>query len=374
MTARLRAWLPGLALLAGALGCQDGGPTAEITERRVASRPSIRVLPGASAAQRFSAESSEAPREASDDLDDLIDYDVPEGWVVIAPNRDRLVNLRPGGDPEAACYLSFLQGSAGGLEQNVNRWRTQFGAEPLAADAIAALPRVAMLGRDATLVEVAGTFKGMDGASARAGFGLLGLIVSEPSGSLFLKFTAPAGLVALERERFLGLARSLRLAHGHDEVSEAHEPAAEPASAPAGRLTWTAPAGWDEQPRRMMREVTFALPGGGECYVTRLTGDAGGLRANLDRWRNQVGREPLTNEEFAGLARVEMLDQSVPVLELEGSFTGMDGVTLAGQGLLGAACIRGQDSLFVKLTGPEAVVLAERANFRAFLGSLEERQ
>jgi hypothetical protein len=122
----------------------------------------------------------------------------------------------------------------------------------------------------------------------------------------------------------------------------------------------------------MMREVTFALAEGAECYVTRLTGDAGGLRANLDRWRDQVGRGRLTEDEFAALEQVEMLGQSVPVLALEGDFTGMDGATRAGQGLLGVACIRAADSLFVKLTGPEAVVRAEHGNFLSFVRSLEE--
>lgn len=380
MTARLRSGLCALALLVGAPACREAGPTAEISARRTASKPSSRVVPGATPRQRF----GEQPSQSRGASDDLIDYDLPDGWMAIAPTSDRLVNLRPAGDPEASCYLSFLQGSGGGLEANVNRWRAQFGAEPLTGAEVAALATLPMLGRDATLVEVEGAFTGMGGAPARAGFKLLGLVVSEPAGSLFLKFTAPAGLVELERERFLEFARSLRLAEQQDDAHAEHhegdghdhgEEAAvkSPADATrAGPLTWTVPPGWSVQPARMMREVTFALGDGAECYVTRLVGDAGGLRANLDRWSDQVGRGRLTEEAFGALERVEMLGQKVPVLALEGDFTGMDGVTRAGQGLLGVACIRGQDSLFVKLTGPEPVVRAEHANFLAFVSSLEE--
>jgi hypothetical protein len=389
MTVRLRSGLCVLAGLAAAAGCREAGPAAEITARRTASRPSSAVVPGATASQRFGRKPEES-RQASDDLENLIAYDLPGGWMAIAPTSDRLVNLRPAGDPEASCYLSFLQGSAGGLEANVNRWRAQLGAGPLTGDEVAALPRVTMLGRPAALVEVEGSFSGMGGGPARPGFKLLGLVVSEPAGSLFLKFTAPAGVVELERENFLAFARSLRLAgHGDDpHEGEGHDhtdgdegagaggeesPVAVPGGAAHERaFTWSVPPGWNVQPPRTMREVTFALAGGGECYVTRLPGDAGGLRANLDRWSDQFGGQALSEDAFAALERVDVLGQRVPVLELEGPFTGMDGVTREQHGLLGVVCIRGEDSVFVKLTGPEAVVRAERANFLAFVRSLEE--
>jgi hypothetical protein len=279
-----------------------------------------------------------------------------------------LVNLAPAGDPEAACYLSILPGGGGGLLENVNRWRKQFGAEPLEPTAVEALPTRPLLGRDATQVEVAGTFTGMGNSAPRAGFQLIGLLFSEPAGSLFLKFTGPAGLVALERERFFAFADSLRLFEQHGASS----PAVDAPPPAATRLTWTAPPGWSEAPPRAMREVSFTLGGAGECYVTRLLGNAGGLRGNLDRWRGQIGREALDEAGFAALARVLVLGQEVPVLEEEGTFSGMNGVPQPDQGLLAVACIREGDSLFVKLTGPAELVRAERESFLAFVRSLRE--
>jgi hypothetical protein len=276
-----------------------------------------------------------------------------------------------------------LSGEGGGLAQNVNRWRAQLGAGPLEPAAVAALPTVLLLGRPGTLVEVEGTFSGMGGSAARAGFRLLGLAVSEPGGSLFLKFTGPTGLVAKERERFLALAASLRLAEGHG--SEAHGPGdghdhgaeAAPTSLPVdgpstSGLRWKAPSGWMRGAERMAREVTFQVGEGGECYVTRLVGTAGGLRGNLDRWCSQVGMEPLDDAAFGALARVDVLGTPVPVLALEGTFTGMDGAPRPGQGLLGVALIRESDSLFVKFTGPAELLRSERENFLAFAASLEE--
>jgi hypothetical protein len=358
-----------LALASLALACSDAGPTAEITKRRTAAQPSSPVLPGATPAQRFG---ESGPEEVEEPSDDLLAYDQPEGWKALPPSKERMVNLRPAGDPEAACTLSFLPGSAGGLVENVNRWRKQLGAAPIGESAVAALPRSLLLGHEATVVEVAGTFTGMGEGAPRAGFKLLGFVTSEPTGSLFLKFTAPAPLVDLERERFFAFAGSLRLSEQHAQAAGA-SPSSATAGAGASPLTWTLPSGWSEQPPRPPREASFAIGEGGECTITRLAGDAGGLRANLDRWSGQLGRDRLSDEAFAALERVKMLGQAVPVLAVEGTLTGMDGVPRAGQGLIAVACIRATDSLFVKLTGPEALVRAEAANFRAFVTSLEER-
>jgi hypothetical protein len=376
-----------LPLLVWAMtACGEVGPEAEISARRVASRPSSPVLLGATPSQRFGAfdmgmGGMGGTEEASDNL---IAYDLPNGWQALPTTSERLVNLRPAGVPEASCYLSFFQGSGGGLEANVNRWRSQLGAEPLASDAIAALPKHGILGREATVVEAEGSFAGMSGGSPLPGFKLLGLAVCEPNGSLFLKFIAPAALVDAQREAFFALATSLRLSeqehgpgdgHDHGEAggAKAGGGAGGAGGGSGGALAWMTPAGWEAQPPRAMREVTFSLGEGAECYVARLVGDAGGLRANLDRWSDQVGRGPLSNEAYAALPKVTMLGQSVPWLEIEGDFTGMDGATRAGQGLLGVACIRASDSLFVKLTGPESVVRAQRENFLAFVESLEEK-
>jgi hypothetical protein len=395
--------LPALLLpaLLASVACRAAGPVAEIEARRTASRPSSPVLPGATASQRFGSEmppGSSGPRATpSAPSDELLSYDVPEGWNELPPTGDRLINLQPAGAPDAACYLSFLGGAAGGLEANVNRWLAQFGADPLAGDVIAALPRHSMLGREATLVAVEGTFTGM-GETLREDFGLLGLVVSEPTGSLFLKFTGPAALVEAERARFLAFAGSLRLPEpgatsethgpgdGHDHGDEhfpgdGHDHGA-PADAtvpaqPTGPLTWTAPEGWRPTGPRPMREVTFQMgppEANAECYVALLPGDAGGLEANLNRWAvQQMGHAPLSAEAVAALPKIELMDTEVPLLALEGDFTDMSGATESAQGFLGVALIRPDMSVFVKFTGPAELVQAERERFVAFVASLEER-
>lgn len=367
--------------------CGDRGPTAVIEDTRVATHPSHPVLRGATPAQRF-GEMSAPSAPASDDLAGLFAYDLPPGWKELPPTRERVVNLQPGGDASAACTLSFLPGSAGGLVDNVNRWRRQMGADPLPAETVAGLPTHPLLNRDATLVEVTGSFAGMGQGETLPDQQMLGLIVCEEQGSLFLKFTGPRELVERERSAFLDFARSLHLDDAHAGAGGGADPHAglDPSSmggmsgamaggGGSGSLGWTPPAGWKAQAPRAMREVTFVPEGHPEveCYISRLGGNGGGLMSNLNRWRGQFGGTALTQAEFDSLPTIEVLGQDVPILEVTGDFTGMSGDTAEGQGLLGVACIRERDSLFIKMTGPASAVHALRGEFEAFARSLEER-
>ena len=71
-----------------------------------------------------------------------------------------------------------------------------------------------------------------------------------------------------------------------------------------GALKWTLPSGWQEEAGRGDRVATFKLGGGEprlELTVTRLDGDAGGLLANVNRWRDQLGRGRVSEAELAHL-------------------------------------------------------------------------
>jgi hypothetical protein len=107
-----------------------------------------------------------------------------------------------------------------------------------------------------------------------------------------------------------------------------------------------------------------------ECYVTVLSGSGGGLEANVNRWRQQMGQPPMTAAEIAALPAIPMLGVEARLVRMAGSFTGMDGTTRTGSMLLGAVCELGRHSVFVKMTGPMAEVGAQEAHFEAFCRSL----
>ncbi|MEE8467324.1 MAG: hypothetical protein V3T22_02655 [Planctomycetota bacterium] len=365
---------PGLLALAGllaALACACGSAETATLERREvkASQASKPVLPGADHARRFGRGSALAPSPTAD-AGTHYDYDLPAGWEELPTTSMRLVNLRPAGDPGAECSLIFLTGDGGGLVANVNRWRGQMGLGELDAAGVNALPTRALLGTGASWVDLEGAYAGM-GGEGRAGWALLGLVGhGDRDGVHYLKFTGPADLVNRERENFELFLTSLSQHTGaHGETGSA--PAAGD-STTAGGLRWTAPEGWQQEGARSMRLVSFRVAQATECYVTLLAGDGGGLVPNLNRWRTQLGGAPLTPAELDALPTVNILGQDCPVLEVSGDFTGMEGPTRAGQGLLGTVCIRSVGALFVKMVGPTAEIEVERERFMAFAQSLEE--
>src|SRR5262249_40690514 len=54
-----------------------------------------------------------------------LQWQTPAGWTEKPAAAFREVNLLVAGDPRAECYLATLAGDAGGLESNLNRWRSQ---------------------------------------------------------------------------------------------------------------------------------------------------------------------------------------------------------------------------------------------------------
>lgn len=318
-------------------------------------------------------------------------WDLPAGWTALPTSAMRNANFRVAGDEKAECYLSLLGGEAGGLVSNLNRWRSQIGLGPLSEAEIADLPRATLLGRQGVLVDFAGTWKGMGGTSNEANWRLIGILDVDPAGSAFLKMTGPDAKIAAEKERFLALAKSLRPAAGGGDphagmdlgaASAGGDPhagiegapkiggdmssMAMPGASEQGGLKWKAPAGWKQAADKPARVVTFNPAEGIECYVTVLGGDGGGLRANLDRWRGQMGAGALSDQEFGELPHVKILGTDGRLIAIDGAGD------KNGMQMLGAVALIGGRSVFVKMTGPTAAVQKEREHFSAFAQSLEE--
>jgi len=274
-------------------------------------------------------------------------YRLPDGWEELPPKRFREVNLRAGA---AECYLTELPGAAGGLAANVNRWRAQLELPPLGADALAKLPRRPFLGAEAVHVDFSG-----------GGRRLLGLLLVGGTTSRFLKMTGPEQ--AVDGDAFLDLA---------DSFASGKQASADDGGAGTlgqAELAWTAPDGWRRGPARSMRLVTY-FAGKAECYVAVLGGDGGGVVANANRWRGQMGAPPYGRDEFARLPRLDVLGGEAVVVEARGRYRGMGGEEVDDAALLGAIRILRRGAVFVKMVGPAADVDAARADFETFCRSL----
>lgn len=141
-------------------------------------------------------------------------------------------------------------------------------------------------------------------------------------------------------------------------------------------FVWTTPEGWTQQPQAPMRDLSFAFgPNGeGECYLSRLPGAGGGLVANVNRWRGQMGLDPLTEAEIIALPKKPMFGLQGTFVDIAGTFSGMGGGPVReNYRMLGVIVSSDAGAVFVKLTGPADLVAANQAQFDAFCASLQPR-
>ena len=67
------------------------------------------------------------------------------------------------------------------------------------------------------------------------------------------------------------------------------------------KLSWEKPESWIETSGHAMRLVSFNVPfskGIGDLSMTTFEGSSGGVEANVNRWRQQIGLEPLNSSEI----------------------------------------------------------------------------
>jgi len=181
--------------------------TREISEHRTAPKAL------ASSAERFydtQTGADTAPRE------NPLSWVTPPTWTEAppstAPGSMRLIDMRFGEKGEGECYLSAIPGNAGGVEANVNRWRTQMGQPNYTPEELEKLPKKIFLGRESVFVDFEGDFQGMGAAeNAQKGFRLLGLVQPAPEFTLFVKLTGPKELVAQHMAAFEQFYQSISI-------------------------------------------------------------------------------------------------------------------------------------------------------------------
>jgi hypothetical protein len=406
-TARLHWGLAGtlVAWLAVLPACSSGeGGGQGFEPARTYEPVGKKVRWDATSSERFGVSSKDFAQSSGGPAQAGMAYTVPPGWSELPKSQFREANFRVAGDPNSECYLTTLGGEGGGLAANVNRWRTQMSLAPMSPEELARLPQVDWLGGRATSVDFTGTWTGMSGDHSAEGWRLVGYLLVEPSQSRFLKMTGPGDVLERELPNFRDLAASFReggapadgaamapsgeLPAGHPPLDGAQTPKAGQAAggAPgagaaavvagnrsASGFEWTPPAGWRRGAEKSMREITYVLGqasegGEAECYVTLLSGSGGGMLANVNRWCGQMGQAPLTEEDLSKLARVPMLGAEATLLELERGASS----STAPEFLLGAVCLLPERSIFVKLTGPRALLERERTAFQEFCKSARD--
>ncbi|MFO1459128.1 MAG: hypothetical protein U1G08_06930 [Verrucomicrobiota bacterium] len=359
-----------VAVIALAAGCK---PRDEI---QVYQAPREGTSPASAAAGPSDGDASRGPGG--------VPWTVPEGWTEKAsqPGGMRIASYAVTAPDGRAVDISVvpLGGTAGTLLDNVNRWRDQIGLGPVTDSDLAGLRKpVAIGGLSGDLFDMAGEKPVLDGKyKART----LAAILTAGDTTVFFKATGEDALVAENRPKFLAWLKSVQTGPAPAPQAEA---APTPAASPGGPAmkgpvapppstglpNWTVPAGWKSVPASTMRLASFVVEGAngqsGDLSVVALGPSAGGLLANVNRWRGQMALSPLDD---AGLSR-ESSKLSTPagdeavIVDLAG-----EGAS-AGKRMLAAVVSRPDRTWFYKLTGDAPLVAAQKEAFLGFVKSVK---
>jgi hypothetical protein len=146
--------------------------------------------------------------------------------------------------------------------------------------------------------------------------------------------------------------------------------AASPEDDADARFRYTAPEGWVEQPPPAFSQLAFAVSDGAETAtitVSLLRGDGGGVLANVNQWRQQVGLAPVDDQELAEVTEEFVIQQTAgQYVELGGSDAQRE-----FEAICGWIGLERDRSWFIRMRGHARLVAGQRGAFREFLQSIQ---
>ncbi len=310
-------------------------------------------------------------------------WTLPAGWEEIAPGEMRLASFRIQGEGGKVADVGVfpLPGMAGSDLDNVNRWRAQVGLPPVSAEELPKLAQpVEIAGQTAQLYDLAG----QNPASGDKGH-ILAAVLRRDNIAWFFKMNGDDKVVAGQKTAFVDFLKSLSFPTpaAQAELPPSHPPLegsgtmAMPAGAAAAssgqsKPVWQVPDGWREVPGGQFLTAKFVIAGSDNAQaavnVSMSPGAGGGLAANVNRWRGQLGLGELTESE---------LNQTVTTLEGSGGkatvvdLAGTDTRTGQKTRLIGAVVPQGGQTWFYKLMGNEQLVAREKDAFTSFVQTVK---
>jgi hypothetical protein len=305
-----------------------------------------------------------------------VQWTTPPGWETQPATGFRKGSFLvhgPDGQQADVSIISFPQ-SAGGLLANINRWRDQLKLAPVSDLATAASP-MSVGGHPMYFVDIVSDQPMLPGGLKSH---VLGGILETPGETWFFKMSGEDKLVSAQRETFRGFLSALQIGNVPAPAAMTAEGTNVPTPSPLAppekaALHYEVPPGWQEQPLTAMRAASFKVTGANgkeaDVSVVFLSGTAGGDLANVNRWRDQLKLGPIDEQTLA---------QSSEHVQANGhDFLVVDLVSAQPIGqppvqtrILGAILNENDRSWFVKMTGEDALVAAQKNAFGGFLSSL----
>jgi peptidoglycan/xylan/chitin deacetylase (PgdA/CDA1 family) len=257
--------------------------------------------------------------------DEPITWSTPTGWRTESGTRSqRYATLHVGAD-NLEVTVSALDWKGNEVLPNVNRWRKQVGLGEITA---------AELSQSAQIVEIGGTT------------------------ATLVDITGPPDA---ERKQLLASAAAEKKSNITPRAPDPEPPA--PVQKP---VTYQAPAGWVDLPvpPNSIRVAALGVNDGdrtAQVTVIPLSGPAGGLAANVNRWRGEIGLANAADDQIAREAK------TIDVAGIRSTYVDLTGPR---ERTLGVIVPRGEQTWFIKFRGPAELVGKQQSAFEAFVRSL----
>ena len=365
------ASLTAALLMLALAGCgRDGVKVYKVDANDTTPPPAAAAMPTTMPEGLVAPDNSNLPK---------LKYTLPDGWKEKNLTQMRVASFGIAENGKTADVSVIpLGGMAGGDLANVNRWRKDVGQEALANDEdLNKISEPTTVGsQPAKLFDLSGTNPGTGDEE-----GIVAAILHTDTAAWFFKMTGDADLVKKNKPAFIAFLKSVELgqapalaAMDMSQLPPSHPALPDMAStAPAvdapGKPTWTIPADWKEGQLAQFLVAKFIIAGNGNASaavnVSQLAGDGGGLAANVNRWRKQLGQAPLPDDELAKLPTLDASGVKATLVQ----FNGTDARSSQPASLVGVVLPLNGQTWFYKLMGDKDVVLQQIPAFIQFVQS-----
>ena len=258
-------------------------------------------------------------------------WSLPDGWSQKTGSGFRFATIEiPSAQDRLELSVSQLPVPEGDRTEyilsNVNLWREQMGLGPIGSEDLASsAPQIALSDHPDTkayLVDLTGYPPRGGGHGGMSG-----------GGSVMAPATAPAAA-----ESKLGYQVPEGWTQGQLTISR-------------GGIQVRRNAAFEVQEEEKRLEIT----------VTSLPAESNPILSNVNRWRQQIGLDPIAQDDLERDAR------RLSVGELAADYVQING---SDQTILGAILVRQDTSWFIKLQGDPKLAERERERFESFVQSL----
>lgn len=331
-----------------------------------------------------------------------VTWKLPAGWQELPASQMRVGHFAISGPDGQKAQLTIipLGGAGGGDLENVNRWRGQVSLSRIDAAELERLAEKVTIGNaEGRLFDFVGKTPDEDKPARMAA-----AILHREGTAWFFKLLGDDKLVADQKPVMIEFLKSIAfgepsanpamlasstlpdghppvpaappaaasgLPDGHPPVTGAGaasspSPGAAAAAPVAGKSEWKLPSGWKELAPGTFQKARFLAAEGSagkaEATISVLAGTGGGDLANVNRWRGQVGLQPITDADLA---------KAATAVEAEGKPARLVDMTSANgqQRIIAVIAPRDGETVFYRLSGNPDLVGAQRETFLAFVKS-----